>query len=110
MTGTRQKQVKARAGKAFKLTKKLYEAAQKKVDEKADQLIDSLCKSSLEGNAQSTRLLVELAQGNGEAKEATEPRQIRSFALELASEPEWSGEQKTAASAVEFGSGKREAA
>ena len=110
MTGTRQKQVKAKAVRIFKLTKKLNEAAMKKVDEKADQLVDSLCQKAIDGNTQCGRFLVELAQGNGEAKEATEPRQIRSFALELASEPEWSGEQKTAASAVEFGSGKREAA
>ena len=110
MTGTRQKQLKAKAVRTFKPTKKLNEAALKKVDEEADQIINSLCKSTIEGSVQSARLLVELAQGNVEAEEATEPRLARSFALELASEQEWSGEQKTAASALEVGSGKQKAA
>jgi hypothetical protein len=106
MTGTRQKQVKAKAVRIFKLTKKLNEAAMKKVDEKADQLVDSLCQKAIDGNTQCGRFLVELAQSNEEAEEKAEPRPARSFALELALEKEWSGEQKTAASALQVGSGK----
>jgi hypothetical protein len=110
MTGARQKQVKAKAVRAFKTTRKLNEAAQKKLDEEADQIVNSLCQKTMDGDLQCARLLVELAQGNEAVKEATESRPTRSFALELASEQEWSGEQKTAASALEVGSGKQKAA
>jgi len=110
MTGARQKQAKAKAVRAFKMTKKLNEAALKKLDEKADQIVDSLCQKTIDGNTQCGRLLVELAQRNEEAEQAARPGPARSFASELASEPQWAGEQMTAVSVVEVGSRKPEAA
>jgi len=110
MTGARQKQVKAKAVRAFKMTKNLNEAAQKKLDEKADEIVDSLCQKTIDGNTQCGRLLVELAQRNEKAEEATKPKPFRSFALELASEPEWRDEQLTAASTAKVGSRKPKAA
>jgi len=82
---------KANAGRGSKV-KKLNQEALKLVDEKAIEIAQSLLDSTLEGHVLSARLLVELAEGNVEAEEASTMRPLHSLALELAAEPQWRGE------------------
>ena len=92
MAGERRKQAvrgKARAGGTFNKVKKLNEAALKTVDEHAVEIAESLFDGTRKGHVQSTRLLVELAEGNVEAEKASDPWPVHSFALDLGAEPEW---------------------
>ena len=99
-------QTKAYRSRAYTKLKALNEAALNLVNEKAKEIVQSLYNSTIEGHVQSTRLLVELAEGNVEAEEAMEMRPLRSFALDLAAEREWPGE--VAVAAAETGVGSRE--
>jgi hypothetical protein len=92
MAGERKKQAvrgKARAGGTFNKVKKLNEAALKIVDERAVEIAQSLFDGTRKGHVQSTRLLVELAEGNVEAEDALATRPVHSLALDLATEPRW---------------------
>jgi hypothetical protein len=72
--------------------KKLNKEAFKVVDEKAFEIADALLKSTLAGHVLSARLLVDLAEGDVEGDEALTMRPLRSLALELANEPQWTGD------------------
>ena len=75
----------------------LNEAAGKTLEENSSEIAESLLKSTLEGNANSARLLVSLAEGPAESGKAGMKRRLRSIAKKLAAEPEWSGETIEAA-------------
>jgi hypothetical protein len=68
---------------------KLNQAAFKIVNEKATEIAKSLLKSTIAGHVLSARLLVELAEGNVGAEEALRMRPLRSLALQLEAEPQW---------------------
>jgi hypothetical protein len=59
----------------------------KLVEEKAGEITDSLMKSTTEGKVMSTKLLVELAEGDVDLEDALSKRPLRSLALRLANEP-----------------------
>jgi len=95
MAGEAQKRAvrgKAKGAGTVKKARNLNQAALKLVDENATEIAQSLLKSTLKGHVLSARMLVELAEGNVEAGEATAVRPARSLALELAAEQEWPGE------------------
>jgi hypothetical protein len=99
MAGSRRKQTapgKANANGAYKKVKKLNKAALKLVDEKATEIAKSLYDSTLDGHVLSARLLVELAEGNVDSEEAMTMQPLRSLALDLAAEPEWTSEESGA--------------
>ena len=77
--------------RAFTKLKKLNEAAASLVEEKAKEIAQSLYDSSAEGHMQSIQVLADLAEGNVEAEEAIELRPPRSWAMDLATDPEWPG-------------------
>jgi hypothetical protein len=58
------------------------------VEERAGEIIDALMKSTIEGKVMSTKLLVELAEGDVDVEEALSKRPFRSLALRLANEPQ----------------------
>jgi hypothetical protein len=58
------------------------------VEERAGEITDALMKSTLEGNVMSTKLLVELAEGDVDVEDALSKRPFRSLALRLANEPQ----------------------
>jgi hypothetical protein len=68
---------------------KLNQAAFKQVDENASQIAKTLCDSAVKGHVLSTRLLVEVAEGNVGAEEALTMRPLLSLASRLGAEPEW---------------------
>jgi hypothetical protein len=68
---------------------RLNEAAFKIVDERGDEIADSLMESALKGHVLSTKLLIELAKGNPEMKKALMKGPFRSLAMDLAAEPKW---------------------
>jgi hypothetical protein len=70
---------------------RLSEAAGKTLEENSSEIAQSLLDSTLKGNASSARLLVELAEGPAESKNARTKRRTGSMAKKLAAEPEWGG-------------------
>jgi hypothetical protein len=68
---------------------KLAKAASKRVESNCEKLAASLMKSALDGNANSVRLLVSLAESEGEDADAELVQSVRSAAQQLASEPQW---------------------
>ena len=69
-------------------TIRLSKIAFNTVEERAGEITDALMKSALEGKVTSTKLLVELAEGNVDVDEALTKRPFRSLALRLANEPQ----------------------
>ncbi len=70
--------------KAIKLTV----AAFNKIETNAPAIIEALYKSALEGHVMSTKLLVELAEGDVDVEDALIKKPLRSLALRLANEPQ----------------------
>ncbi len=66
--------------------KELNKEAFKVVKENANKIAQSLLKSTEEGHVLSTRLLVELAEGDVDVEEASMKQPLRSLALRLAQE------------------------
>jgi hypothetical protein len=58
------------------------------VEESAGEITQALMKSTREGKVMSTKLLVELAEGNVDVEDALSKRPFRSLALRLANEPQ----------------------
>ena len=83
----RSRKVPAKSGTVK--AKKLSIAALKLLDDNADQIAQALYNSTLEGHVLSTKLLVDLGEGDVDAEEAITMRPLRSLASELAKEPEW---------------------
>jgi hypothetical protein len=73
----------------------------KLVEEKAGEITDSLMKSTTEGKVMSTKLLVELAEGDVDLEEALSKRPLRSLALRLANEPQVPKEPRSEAASTE---------
>jgi hypothetical protein len=72
--------------------KKLSKAALKLLDDNAVQIAQALYNSTLKGHVLSTKLLVDLGEGDVDAEEAITMRPLRSLASELANEPQWKDE------------------
>jgi hypothetical protein len=72
-------------------TTKLKKEALKVADEKAREIAEALCERAIDGNISCARMLVELADGAVDGDEAISNLPLRSIALELASEPLWTG-------------------
>lgn len=72
---------------------KLNEAAFKKVEQKAGEIVDLLMKAAREGHVMSTRLLIELAEKCGDAEQAEVLQPFRALLLDLAAQPEWPAEE-----------------
>ena len=70
--------------KAIKLTT----AAFNTVETNAPKIIEALYQSALKGHVLSTKLLVELAEGDADVEDALNKKPLRSLALRLASEPQ----------------------
>jgi hypothetical protein len=73
-------------------SKKLNQAALDLVNENAALIAKALYDSTIQGHILSARLLVELAEGHVDVEQAMNSRPLRSFAWDLAQEPEWPGE------------------
>jgi hypothetical protein len=69
--------------------KKLSQAALKLLDDNAGLIAQALYDSTLKGHVLSTKLLVDLGEGDVDAEVAITLRPLRSLASELAKEPEW---------------------
>ena len=83
--------------------KRLNKAAFKVVDENADTIATALLKATTEGHVLSARLLVELAEGDVDVEEAVLKRPLRTLAMRLAEQPQWTGEAPDAAAETETG-------
>jgi hypothetical protein len=81
---TRTQSAIGKTRKAIKLSKMAFNM----VEERAGEITDALMKSALEGKVTSTKLLVELAEGNVDVEDALNKRPFRSLALRLANEPQ----------------------
>jgi hypothetical protein len=86
---SRTRATKTGKGKA----KKLSEAALKIMDENAPEFAAFLYDSTLAGDSKSARMLVNLATDSVERQEAAKNRPFRSVALELAQQPQWTGDE-----------------
>jgi len=69
------------------------------VEAKAGEIIDALMKSTNQGKVMSTKLLVELAEGDVDVEDALTKKPLRSLALRLANEPEVAADPQLAANA-----------
>jgi len=81
--------------------KRLNKEAFKIVEERAGKIAEPLMKSTIDGHVMSTRLLVELAEGDVDVEEALLKRPLRSLALQLAEQPQWKGEDPDAEAEME---------
>jgi len=81
---TRTQSAIGKTRKAVKLSKMAFNM----VEERAGEITDALMKSTKEGKVMSTKLLVELAEGDVDVDEALSKRPFRSLALRLANEPQ----------------------
>jgi ribosomal protein S7 len=75
------------AGKKRK-TRRLVGEAFKTVEERANDIVEALMKATLECKVMSTKLLVELAEGDVDVEDALNKKPLRSLALRLANEPQ----------------------
>jgi hypothetical protein len=69
-------------------TIKLTAAALYTIEANAPNVIEALLQSALKGHVLSTKLLVELAEGDVDVEDALNKRPLRSLALRLANEPQ----------------------
>jgi hypothetical protein len=70
---------------------KVTAEADKKVELNSEKIVQSLVDSALKGNISGARLLFSLAEGQTDSEAEGGMRAVRSFASELALEPEWDG-------------------
>ena len=113
MAGAKRKQAvqgKATGNRVSKKRKKLNTVVFKLMVDNADQIADALYNGTINGDAPSVRMLVELAQHNVEAVKAIKAEPLRSWAEKLAAEPEWPDEASEESAEVGVGSREREAA
>ena len=103
-------QGKATGNRVSKKRKKLNTAALKLLGDNADQIADALYNGTINGDAPSVRMLVELAQHNVEAVKAIKVEPLRSWAEKLAAELEWPDEASEESAEVGVGSREPEAA
>jgi len=92
MQGPKQRQAvrgKTPRGGVSKRAKKLNQAAENLLNEKADAIAQMLCDTVVDGRAVNARLLFDLAMGDPEDEEAMKALPFRSIAAELAAELEW---------------------
>lgn len=82
---------------------RLSEAADKTLEENSCEIAKSLLDSTLKGNVNSVRLLLELAETPPKSEETEAKPRIRSTAKKLAAEPEWNVEaiEKAAETIIE---------
>jgi hypothetical protein len=71
------------------------------VEENAGEITEALMQSTREGKVMSTKLLVQLAEGDVDVDEALTKRPLRSLALRLANEPEAPNEPVNEAAGTE---------
>ncbi len=69
-------------------TIKLSAAAFYMIENNAPKIIEALFQSALKGHVLSTKLLVELAEGDVDVEDALNKKPLRSLALRLANEPQ----------------------
>jgi hypothetical protein len=100
MTTHKQKAARKNGNRQLKT---LNEAAYKKVDEEAGQIVDALMSAARDGKVMSTRLLIELAEKCGDAEQAEVLQPFRALLLDLAAEPEWPAEALEALKEAESG-------
>jgi len=81
--------------------KRLNKEAFKIVEERANEIAEALMKATSDGKVMSTKLLVELAEGDVELEEALSKLPLRSLALQLAKEAQWKGAIPDDASEIE---------
>ena len=81
--------------------KKLNKEAFKIVEARAGEIAESLMKSTIGGHVMSTRLLVELAEGDVDVEEASLKRPLHTLAMRLADEPQLPPEALDAAEEME---------
>jgi len=67
----------------------LNKEAFKTVEDNASGIAEALLKGTREGKVMSTKLLVELAEGNVEVEDGVTTGPLRSRALRLAAEPQY---------------------
>jgi len=94
--GTTRKQTvakKANAGGTISKTRKLNKAALNLVENNATEMAESLYKSTLEGHVLSAKLLVQLTEGEVAPEEALAMRPLRTVAMNLAAEKQWTGDK-----------------
>jgi hypothetical protein len=70
----------------------LKAAADKKLEEKSDEIAESLLRSLLDGNVTSAKLLIALAEGQIDCEDEAMVERLYSLAEELGKEPEWKGD------------------
>jgi len=92
---TRTQSALGKKRKATRLAKTAFEV----VEAKAGEIIDALMKSTNQGKVMSTKLLVELAEGDVDVEDALTKKPLRSLALRLANEPEVAADPQLAANA-----------
>jgi hypothetical protein len=90
----------AKKRKAIRLSKMAFEL----VEENAGEITQCLMKSTREGKVMSTKLLVELAEGNVDVEVALTKGPLRSLALRLEAEPQMPPHPQDAAVETAVGS------
>jgi len=70
--------------KAIRLTAAAFNV----LETNADKIVQALYESALKGHVMSTKLLVELAEGDVDVEDALNKKPLRSLALRLANEPQ----------------------
>jgi hypothetical protein len=68
--------------------KRLNNEAFKLVEERANEIAEALMKATKEGKVMSARLLIELAEGFADPKDALSKDPLRSLALRLSKQPQ----------------------
>jgi hypothetical protein len=79
---------------AKKGTSKLRRAADRTVAANSTKIAETLLDGALKGHLMSTRLLIDLANGEVGEGEEEPTRRLCSWAGKLAAEPEWNGEKE----------------
>jgi hypothetical protein len=74
-------------------TAKLKTAADKKLKEHSEEIANSLYEKLIGGNIPCGKLLISLAEGQADGDNEAVGNRPRSMAGELASEPEWKGDE-----------------
>jgi hypothetical protein len=103
---TRRKQTVVRKS-GHRGTKTLNRAAFGLVEEKATEITDLLLEATRNGHVMSTRLLIELAAGNLDAKQAAAMRPFRKLLQDLAAEGQFPAEALDAAEEAPTGNLRR---
>lgn len=74
-------------------TEKLKTAADKKLKEHSEEIANSLYEKLIDGNVPCGKLLIALAERQADGEDEAVVSRPRSMAAELASEPEWKGDE-----------------